>query len=325
MIVKGCDIKYGKDGQWIPAQIKLGIHNQWKDVYIKGGVNNNWEPKKLPDFNVTLSAGKNIASVIGTGLYELNSNVTVTCNLQKLEEGTAVFEGWYDGTTKVSSDQTYTFTVTKDIKLTAKANIKYTITLTDTYNNSTYGKISINNQDYSGTQTIEVLENTKINFYCSSTNYYYARYATITENGTQVAVGSSQQNSTEIIPAEYSLIIKGDMLITISPYGNYAGRIVIQSIKLTYTFNDTITIPSTAATYTTTFGTGINNTGYTKLIFIAPTSTSTGIMRYYSGYNYNAYSNGKWMNNSYKKITFKTVPPDNLLVWLKANATNSFS
>ena len=115
------------------------------------------------------------------------------------------------------------------------------------------------------------------------------------------------------------------MLITISPYGNYAGRIIIQSLKLTYTFNDTITIPSTAATYTTTFGTGTNNTGYTKLIFIAPTSTSTGIMRYYSGYNYNAYSNGRWANNNYKKITFKTAPPNDLLIWLKANATNSFS
>lgn len=323
MIVKGCDIKYGKDGQWIPAQIKFGIHNQWKDTYVKGGVNNNWEPKKLPDFNVTLSAGSNIATVIGTGLYELNSSVTITCNLQELEEGIAVFEGWYDGITKVSSEQTYTFTITKDIKLTAKANIKYTITLTDTYNNSTYGKIIINNHDYSGTQTIEVLENTKINFYCSSSTYRYARYATITENGTQVAIGS-YQSSTEIIPAEYSLIIKGDMQITISPYGSYAGRIIIQSLKLTYTFNDTITIPSTAATYTTTFGIGTNNTGYTKLIFIAPTSTSTGIMRYYSNYNYNVYSNGKWMNNSYKKITFKTAPPDNLLAWLKTNATSSF-
>lgn len=324
MIVKGCDIKYGKDGQWIPAQIKFGIHNQWKDTYVKGGVNNNWEPKKLPDFNVTLSAGSNIATVIGAGLYELNSSVTITCNLQELEEGVAVFEGWYDGTTKVSSEQTYTFTITKDIKLTAKANIKYTITLTDTYNNSTYGKIIINNHDYSGTQTIEVLENTKINFYCSSNTYYYARYATITENGTQVAIGS-YQSSNEIIPAEYSLIIKGDMQIIISPYNNYTGRIIIQSLKLTYTFNDTITIPSTAATYTTTFGIGTNNTGYTKLIFIAPTSTSTGIMRYYSGQNYNAYSNGKWMNNRYKKITFKTAPPDNLLAWLKTNATSSFS
>ena len=107
MIVKGCDIKYGKDGQWIPAQIKFGIHNKWKDTYVKGGVNNNWEPKKLPDFNVTLSAGSNIATVIGAGLYELNSSVTITCNLQELEEGVAVFEGWYDGTTKVSSEQTY--------------------------------------------------------------------------------------------------------------------------------------------------------------------------------------------------------------------------
>ena len=113
MNVQGCDIKYGKDGKWYPAQIKMGIHNKWKNIYIKGGVNNICEPKKLPDFNITLQAGENVSSVIGTGTYELNSEVTITCILPELEEGFSEFDGWYEENKKVSSDQNYTFIVKK--------------------------------------------------------------------------------------------------------------------------------------------------------------------------------------------------------------------
>ena len=48
-------------------------------------------------------------------------------------------------------------------------------------------------------------------------------------------------------------------------------------------------------------------------------------MRYRRGSSYTVAYNDNWKNENYKKITFNEIPSSDLLVWLKANATNSFS
>lgn len=331
MDVQGCDIKYGKDGKWYPVQIKMGIHNKWKNIYIKGGVNNIWEPKKLPDFDITLQAGENVSSVIGTGTYELNSEVTITCILPKLEEGFSEFDGWYEGNKKVSSDQNYTFIVKKDIKLIAKAIIKYTINLIDSLNNETYGKININGTNYSGNQIITVPKDSLINFYCSSsgTTTNAVKKAIISENGTNKINATYNSTDKTVIPAEYIISITSDIQIKISNNSTSTaittGLIKIQTVKLAYTFNDIISIPTTAVTYNIKFTINNSTAIYSYIYLDFPTSSTTGRMRYRRGSSYTVAYNDNWKNENYKKITFNEIPSNDLLTWLKANATSSFS
>lgn len=331
MDVQGCDIKYGKDRKWYPVQIKMGIHNKWKNIYIKGGVNNIWEPKKLPDFDITLQAGENVSSVIGTGTYELNSEVTITCILPKLEEGFSEFDGWYEGNKKVSSDQNYTFIVKKDIKLIAKAIIKYTINLIDSLNNETYGKININGTNYSGNQTITVPKDSLINFYCSSsgTTTNAVKKAIISENGTNKINATYNSTDKTVIPAEYIISITSDIQIKISNNSTSTaittGLIKIQTVKLAYTFNDIISIPTTAVTYNIKFTINNSTAIYSYIYLDFPTSSTTGRMRYRRGSSYTVAYNDNWKNENYKKITFNEIPSNDLLTWLKANATSSFS
>lgn len=76
----------------------------------------------INSYNVNLTAGTDIASVSGGGAHDYNSSVTVTAVLGSVPGYTYAFDGWYDGDTKVSSSQSYTFTMPANaVSLTAKA------------------------------------------------------------------------------------------------------------------------------------------------------------------------------------------------------------
>lgn len=63
-------------------------------------------------------------SVSGDGIYNLGDNVTVNA---VVEEG-YTFDGWYNGDTKVSSNTSYTFTITNNTSLKAIFKIAETTT-----------------------------------------------------------------------------------------------------------------------------------------------------------------------------------------------------
>ncbi len=66
-------------------------------------------------FNVVVDGG------MGSGTYNENSNVTLTST----PTSTQLFEGWYDGTTLLSSDGEYTFKISKDLNIKAQYSDKY--------------------------------------------------------------------------------------------------------------------------------------------------------------------------------------------------------
>lgn len=109
-------------------------------------------------FSVTLTANRTLVAKYKIKSYTVNATSedinkgTVSPAGQTVEHGanaTVVatpkaaynFAGWYNGTTKVSSNASYTFAVTANISLTAKFTIK---TFTTTTANSTGGTASVN-------------------------------------------------------------------------------------------------------------------------------------------------------------------------------------
>lgn len=67
-------------------------------------------------YTVSTSAGTGIASTSGGGTYSSGSYCTVSCSLQSGYQ----FDGWYNGSTKVSSNQTYSFYVYGNVTLQAR-------------------------------------------------------------------------------------------------------------------------------------------------------------------------------------------------------------
>ncbi|MFV0331958.1 MAG: InlB B-repeat-containing protein [Dysgonomonas sp.] len=75
-------------------------------------------------FNVIVNAGTG-GSVSGAGTYNYNANVTVNAS----PSTHYTFDGWYEGSTKVSTSLAYTFKCLREVKLDAKFIInKYKIT-----------------------------------------------------------------------------------------------------------------------------------------------------------------------------------------------------
>ena len=89
---------------------------------------------QINSHNVSLTAGTDIASVSGGGSKDYGSSVTVTATLGSVPGYTYAFDGWYDGSTKVSSNLSYTFTMPASaVSLTAvgsKTPNDYTLSLT---------------------------------------------------------------------------------------------------------------------------------------------------------------------------------------------------
>lgn len=124
--------------------------------------------------NRTLVARYQIKSYAVNAVSEDTNKGTVSPAGQTIEHGanaTVVatpkaaynFAGWYNGTTKVSSNASYTFAVTANISLTAKFTIK---TFTTTTANSTGGTASVNKSsvEYGGSAIWTATPSTGYNF-----------------------------------------------------------------------------------------------------------------------------------------------------------------
>lgn len=124
--------------------------------------------------NRTLVAKYKIKSYIVNATSEDTNKGTISPAGQTVEHGanaTVVatpkaaynFAGWYNGTTKVSSNASYTFAVTANISLTAKFTIK---TFTTTTANSTGGTASVNKSsvEYGGSAIWTATPSTGYNF-----------------------------------------------------------------------------------------------------------------------------------------------------------------
>lgn len=131
-------------------------------------------------FAVTLTANRILVAKYKIKSYTVNATSedtnkgTVSLAGQTVEHGanaTVVatpkpaynFAGWYNGTTKVSSNASYTFAVTANISLTAKFTIK---TFTTTTANSTGGTASVNKSsvEYGGSAIWTATPSTGYNF-----------------------------------------------------------------------------------------------------------------------------------------------------------------
>lgn len=131
-------------------------------------------------FAVTLTANRTLVAKYKIKSYTVNATSedtnkgTVSPAGQTVEHGanaTVVatpkaaynFAGWYNGSTKVSSNASYTFAVTTNISLTAKFTIK---TFTTTTANSTGGTASVNKSsvEYGGSAIWTATPSTGYNF-----------------------------------------------------------------------------------------------------------------------------------------------------------------
>lgn len=131
-------------------------------------------------FSVTLTANRTLVAKYKIKSYTVNATSedinkgTVSPAGQTVEHGanaTVVatpkaaynFAGWYNGTTKVSSNASYTFAVTANISLTAKFTIK---TFTTTTANSTGGTARVNKSsvEYGGSAIWTATPSTGYNF-----------------------------------------------------------------------------------------------------------------------------------------------------------------
>lgn len=131
-------------------------------------------------FSVTLTANRTLVAKYKIKSYTVNATSedtnkgTVNPAGQTVEHGANAivlatpkpaynFAGWYNGTTKVSSNASYTFAVTANISLTAKFTIK---TFTTTTANSTGGTASVNKSsvEYGGSAIWTATPSTGYNF-----------------------------------------------------------------------------------------------------------------------------------------------------------------
>lgn len=77
--------------------------------------------KSSATYAVTVTAGDTgIATVSGGGDIAAGQVATVTCTLAYIQGYRVTFDGWYNGSNRVSSSQTYTFTPSGNVSLTAK-------------------------------------------------------------------------------------------------------------------------------------------------------------------------------------------------------------
>lgn len=131
-------------------------------------------------FAVTLTANRTLVAKYKIKSYTVNATSedtnkgTVSPAGQTVEHGANAtvlatpkpaynFAGWYNGTTKVSSNASYTFAVTANISLTAKFTIK---TFTTTTANSTGGTASVDKSsvEYGGSAIWTATPSTGYNF-----------------------------------------------------------------------------------------------------------------------------------------------------------------
>lgn len=232
-------------------------------------------------FAVTLTANRTLVAKYKIKSYTVNvtsedtNKGTVSPAGQTVEHGanaTVVatpkaaynFAGWYDGTTKVSSNTSYTFAVTANISLTAKFTIK---TFTTTTANSTGGTASVNKSsvEYGGSAIWTATP---------STGYNFSKWS----NGstTNPLTVSNITANTHITP----VFVLKSYTVTWNPNG---GTVSPASVSKTHGSTlGTLPTPTRAATaeYSYTFaGWFTAASGGTQ---ISSTTTVTGNVTYYA-------------------------------------------
>ena len=104
-------------GGWFNGDNKLSNKENYsfKMSYNDLSLEARW---KVNTYTLTLNVNSEEGTVEGAGVYEYNSSVTVKAT-SKIEN--YIFDGWYNGSTKVNSDLTYTFTIPyNDLALEAR-------------------------------------------------------------------------------------------------------------------------------------------------------------------------------------------------------------
>ena len=232
-------------------------------------------------FAVTLTANRTLVAKYKIKSYTVNATSedtnkgTVSPAGQTVEHGanaTVVatpkaaynFAGWYNGTTKVSSNASYTFAVTANISLTAKFTIK---TFTTTTANSTGGTASVNKSsvEYGGSAIWTATP---------STGYNFSKWS----NGstTNPLTVSNITANTHITP----VFVLKSYTVTWNPNGG-----TVDPTSTTKTYGSTLgTLPTPTraadAQYTYTFkGWFTAATGGTQ---ISASTTVTGNVTYYA-------------------------------------------
>lgn len=237
-------------------------------------------------FAVTLTANRTLVAKYKIKSYTVNATSedtnkgTVSLAGQTVEHGanaTVVatpkpaynFEGWYNGSTKVSSNASYTFAVTANISLTAKFIIK---TFTTTTANSTGGTASVNKSsvEYGGSAVWTATP---------STGYNFSKWS----NGSTInpMIVSRITANTHITP----VFVLKSYTVTWNPNGG-----TVDPTQTTKTHGSTLgTLPTPIraadAQYTYTFkGWFTATTGGTQ---ISASTTVTGNVTYYAQWTAN--------------------------------------
>jgi uncharacterized repeat protein (TIGR02543 family) len=117
------------------AAAVLSGNYTFSNVTANHTISVSFKQKAAQTYTIATLAGIGISATTGAGTYNSGTTITVGCTVQS----DYTFDGWYEGSTKVSGLQSYSFTVTAARTLQARATQKsYTITASA----GSYGSIS---------------------------------------------------------------------------------------------------------------------------------------------------------------------------------------
>lgn len=204
----------------------------------------------INSYNVSLTAGTDIASVSGGGTYNYNSSVTVNAVLGSVPGYTYAFDGWYDGSTKVSSNLSYTFTMPASaVSLTAvgsKTPNDYTLSLTaGDYIDSVSGG---GTKTFGDSVTVEAVLDTQAGYTITFDGWY--------NGGTKV---SSSQSYTFTYNTADDLSLTAKATRTINSYaltltkGDYIASVSGGGTKVYDSSVTAVAVLGSASGYTYTF------------------------------------------------------------------------
>jgi uncharacterized repeat protein (TIGR02543 family) len=280
------------DGLNNAAAVSSGSYT-FTNVTANHTIQVTFKPKAVQTYTIATSAGAGISATTGTGTYNSGATATVGCTVQN----GYTFDGWYEGATKVSSLQSYSFTVTAARTLQARAiqntPTRYTITTQSgtgisatsgagTYNSGATATVSCTVQSgytfdgwYEGTTKVSSLQS--YSFTVTATRTLQAR---ATQNIYQTYIITASEGNYGIIsPFGNVAVSRGDnKTFTFTPFTGYEiNQVLVDGVNNaaavssgSYTFtnvtaNHTIQVtfkPKAVQTYTiaTSAGAGISAT-----------------------------------------------------------------
>lgn len=238
-------------------------------------------------YTATFTKGDYISSVSGGGTKDYGSNVTATATLGSATGYTYSFDGWYSGTTKISSSNPYTFTM-------PDSNVSYTAKGKRTANTYT---VSFNKKGGSGTDVTQTLtydksEALKLNTY-TKTGYTFKGWDTNSAGTTVVYTdGASVKNLAS--SGTYTLYAVWQINTWTISYNANGGTGAPSSQTKTYNIDLTLssTKPTRSSTNPTAFTITYNANGGT----VSKSSDSAKRTTTYSFNKWNTKSDGSGTN-----------------------------